>query len=85
MAWNTGGAAPHAHPGTGVYVSGRGGGIFLHGWPVCNLNSCVIVMQQWEDLSLSKSRSGHSSSPEVGTLLALHQRSDGCSPPHGER
>jgi hypothetical protein len=45
-----GGAAPHSHAGTNVYVGGRGGGAFLHGWPVCNLNSCIIVMQRWEEL-----------------------------------
>ena len=38
----------HAHLGTAVYVGDRRGGLYLHGWPPCNLQQCVVVMQQWE-------------------------------------
>jgi hypothetical protein len=41
---------PHRHPGTAVYVGGKRSGVHIHGWPPCNVGTCVVVMQQWEEL-----------------------------------
>ena len=41
---------PHRHPGTAVYVGGKSSGVHIHGWPPCNLRTCVVVTQQWEEL-----------------------------------
>jgi hypothetical protein len=40
----------HTHLGTAAYVGGPRSGIYIHGWPPCNLKRCVIVMRQWEDV-----------------------------------
>ena len=45
-----GGDAFHSHPGTALYVGTRGSGIHVHGWPVCNRGTCIIVLQRWDDL-----------------------------------
>jgi hypothetical protein len=42
--------APHRHDGAAIYVAGKRGGTFIHGWPPCNLGICVVVVQQWEPM-----------------------------------
>ena len=42
--------APHNHPGSAVYVGERQAGVYIHGWPPCNLKRCVVVLRQWDDL-----------------------------------
>ena len=44
------GRLPHPHPGAVVYVGGKRGGTYIHGWPPCNLKPCVLVTQQWDQL-----------------------------------
>jgi hypothetical protein len=45
-----GGRIPHHHPGAVVYVGGQRSGMHIHGWPPCNLKTCVVVMQRWDQL-----------------------------------
>jgi hypothetical protein len=45
-----GGSASHSHPGPSVYVGPLDGGIYLHALPLCNRKTCIVVMQQWDDL-----------------------------------
>jgi hypothetical protein len=40
----------HNHPGPAVYVGDRQAGVYIHGWPPCNLKRCVVVLRQWDDL-----------------------------------
>jgi hypothetical protein len=40
----------HTHWGTAIYVGDRRGGLYIHGWPPCDLQRCVVVMQRWEDV-----------------------------------
>ena len=40
----------HNHPGSAVYVGDRRQGVYIHGWPPCNLKRCVVVLRQWDDL-----------------------------------
>jgi hypothetical protein len=48
---NTGGSnARHPHTGPAVYVGTRSGGIYIHGWPVGNCKSCIIVLRDWDNL-----------------------------------
>jgi hypothetical protein len=42
--------ARHNHPGSAVYVGDRRAGVYIHGWPPCNLKPCVVVLRQWDDL-----------------------------------
>ena len=46
-------AAFHSHPGSALYVGTPLSGIYIHGWPPCNLSTCVIVLQQWDALRLA--------------------------------
>jgi hypothetical protein len=41
---------PHNHPGSAVYVGDRKAGLYIHGWPPCNLKPCIVVLHQWDDL-----------------------------------
>ena len=40
----------HSHPGIALYVGTRSRGIHIHGWPVCNRRTCIVVLQRWDDL-----------------------------------
>ena len=40
----------HNHPGSAICVGDRRAGIYIHGWPPCNLQRCVVVLPQWDDL-----------------------------------
>ena len=42
--------ALHPHAGGMVYVGGKRRGICLHGWPPCELRTCIFVKQQWDEL-----------------------------------
>jgi hypothetical protein len=44
------GDAFHSHAGTALHVGTRSSGILVHGWPVCNRRTCIIVLQRWDDL-----------------------------------
>jgi|SRR5215467_2777299 len=44
------GMPQHIHSGSAVYVGDRRAGVFIHGWPPCNLKRCVVVLRQWDDL-----------------------------------
>jgi hypothetical protein len=41
---------PHNHRGSAVYVGDRQAGLYIHGWPACNLKRCIVVLRQWDDL-----------------------------------
>lgn len=41
--------APHSHPGKALYVGTRSSGIYIHGWPPCNLRTCIIVLHHWDE------------------------------------
>jgi len=43
----------HSHSGSALYVGTLRSGIYVHGWPPCNLSTCVIVLQQWDALRLA--------------------------------
>jgi hypothetical protein len=47
---DTGGDAFHSHAGVALYVGTRSSGIHIHGLPVCNRRTCIIVLQHWDDL-----------------------------------
>jgi len=40
----------HSHRGSAVLIGDRRTGIWIHGWPPCNLKRCVVVLRQWDDL-----------------------------------
>jgi hypothetical protein len=40
----------HSHAGHALFIGSRTRGIYIHGSPACNLDTCVIVLQQWETL-----------------------------------
>jgi hypothetical protein len=40
----------HSHGGIAVYVGTRSSGIHIHGLPVCNRKTCIVVLQRWDDL-----------------------------------
>jgi hypothetical protein len=42
--------ASHRHPGAAVYVGGTRGGTYIHGWPPCPLDACVLAIQEWDRL-----------------------------------
>ena len=44
------GDAFHSHSGAALYVGTRSSGIHVHGLPVCNRRTCIIVLQRWDDL-----------------------------------
>ena len=40
----------HSHAGTAIYVGTRSSGVYVHGLPVCNRRTCIIVLRQWDDI-----------------------------------
>jgi hypothetical protein len=38
----------HPHVGAAIFVGGRRGGTYVHGWPPCSHKMCVVVLQQWD-------------------------------------
>jgi hypothetical protein len=40
----------HHHLGSAVYIGDRQAGVYVHGWPPCNLKPCIVVLHQWDDL-----------------------------------
>jgi len=40
----------HSHAGIALYVGTGTSGIYVHGLPVCNRRTCIIVLQHWDDL-----------------------------------
>jgi hypothetical protein len=45
-----GGRLPHPHVGAAVYVGGKSGGTYIHGWPPCHHKMCIAVRKQWDQL-----------------------------------
>jgi hypothetical protein len=43
----------HSHSGSALYVGTRRSGIYVHGWPPCNLTTCIIVVHEWDRLRLA--------------------------------
>ena len=41
--------AYHHHSGSAVHIGDRHTGIYVHGWPPCNLKRCVVVLAHWDD------------------------------------
>ena len=44
------GDAFHSHALNALYVGTQKSGIHIHGLPLCNRRSCIIVLQRWDDL-----------------------------------
>jgi hypothetical protein len=40
----------HAHAGSALYVGTRSSGVHIHGLPVCNRRTCIVVLRQWDEL-----------------------------------
>ncbi|HKE85195.1 MAG TPA: hypothetical protein VKB50_15635 [Vicinamibacterales bacterium] len=46
-------AAFHSYPGPTLYLGTPERGVHIHGWPPCNLTTCIVVLQQWDRLQLA--------------------------------
>lgn len=42
--------AAHVHGGASLFLGPPDRGVYLHGWPACNLQSCIVLLRQFEDL-----------------------------------
>src|SRR5262245_58908390 len=44
-----------------ITITGPSGGFHIHGWPPCDLASCLVVSRGWEELSRALAREGEQS------------------------
>jgi len=44
-----------------ITIAGPSGGFHIHGWPPCDLASCLVVSRGWEELSRALVREGEQS------------------------
>jgi hypothetical protein len=42
--------ASAAHRSPSIAIDGTSGSFYIHGWPPCNLASCLVVSRGWEEL-----------------------------------
>src|SRR5262245_44351002 len=51
-------SASAAHRSPLITITGPSGGFHIHGWPPCDLASCLVVSRGWEELSRALVREG---------------------------
>lgn len=54
-------SASAAHRSPLITIAGPSGGFHIHGWPPCDLASCLVVSRSWEELSRALMREGEQS------------------------